>query len=68
VGYRPGVLVVRTSLHDHGGACDIESDEAWMKFTEAVQEAVEEFLPGEFTWVGHVDCQCASCEEEEKDV
>lgn len=68
MGYRPAGLSIRTSLHDHGGECDRESDEAWGRFVEAVHKAIEEFLPGEFTWVGHVYCQCASCEEEEKDV
>lgn len=65
MGYRPAGLAVRTSLHDHGGECDAKSDEAWARFSEAVQKAAEEFLPTEYSWIEHVDCQCVSCEEEE---
>jgi hypothetical protein len=68
MGYRPAGVIIRTSLHDHGGECDRESDQAWSDFLGVVEEAMKVFLDSRCTWIEHSDCQCASCEEEEKDV
>lgn len=67
MGYREAGLIVKTSLHDHGGDCDDISDAKWSEFYAVVEAAVAEHLSGRYTpgaWIDHHRCLCAGCEEE----
>lgn len=69
MGYRAAGLVVKTSLHDHGGSCDAVSDAKWAAFVEDVEKAIAEHLSGTYTpgtWMDHHDCLCSSCDSDER--